>query len=73
MSGWITSFFLASFLFLLSSPLQENKRIDEVEFNTLMVWLDSLDKTGVQVLQADISESGGAGQVKVRRLQLGKS
>ena len=38
-----------------------------------MVWLDSLDKSGVQVLQADISESGGAGMVKVRRLQLGKS
>jgi len=47
--------------------------IDEVEFNTLMVWLDSLDKSGVQVLQADMSESGGAGVVKVRRLQLGKS
>ncbi len=47
--------------------------IDEVEFNTLMAWLDSLDKTGVQVLQADINESGGAGMVKVRRLQLGKS
>ena len=47
--------------------------IDEVEFNTLMVWLDSLDKSGVQVLQADMSESGGAGMVKVRRLQLGKS
>lgn len=47
--------------------------IDEVEFNTLMAWLESLDKTGVQVLQADINESGGAGMVKVRRLQLGKS
>jgi general secretion pathway protein M len=47
--------------------------IDEVDFNTLIAWLDGLDKTGVQVLQADISESGGAGLVKVRRLQLGKS
>ena len=47
--------------------------IDEVDFNTLIAWLDGLDKTGVQVLQADISQSGGAGLVKVRRLQLGKS
>ncbi|CAI8202492.1 MAG: Type II secretion system protein M [Glaciecola sp. HTCC2999] len=47
--------------------------IDEVGFNTLMTWLSNLDTTGVQVLQVDISESGTPGNVKVRRLLLGKS
>lgn len=47
--------------------------IDEVSFSSLMTWLGSLDTTGVQVLQVDISEAGAPGNVKVRRLQLGKS
>ncbi len=47
--------------------------IDEIAFNQLLTWLASLDKTGIRVLQADITESGGTGNVKVRRLQLGKS
>lgn len=47
--------------------------IDEVGFNPLMKWLGSLDTTGVRVLQVDITEAGAPGNVKVRRLQLGKS
>jgi len=47
--------------------------IDEVNFNTLMTWLGSLDTTGVKILQVDITEASAPGNVKVRRLQLGKS
>ncbi|MET1218544.1 MAG: type II secretion system protein M [Glaciecola sp.] len=47
--------------------------IDEVTFGTLLVWLDSLEKTGVNVRQIDIAQSGELGTVKVRRLELTKA
>ncbi len=47
--------------------------IDEVEFGTLMKWLDSLEKTGLNVMQIDIAQTGELGTVKVRRLELIKA
>lgn len=47
--------------------------IDEVAFNKLMTWLESLEKRGVMVIQSDMSEVDAQGFVQVRRLQLGKA
>lgn len=47
--------------------------IDEVEFGTLLKWLDSLEKTGLNVMQIDIAQTGELGTVKVRRLELIKA
>lgn len=46
--------------------------IDQAPFNDLLSWLQSLEKTGVSILDIDISESNLPGQVKIRRLKLGK-
>ena len=46
--------------------------IDNTNFNSLMSWLDGLEKQGIKILIADIAESDSLGFVKVRRLQLGK-
>ena len=47
--------------------------IDQAPFNDVLSWLQSLEKTGVSILDIDIVESNLPGQVKIRRLKLGKS
>lgn len=47
--------------------------IDQVEFNRLLMWLNTLENRGVSIIQSDISELDEAGYVQVRRIQLGKS
>jgi general secretion pathway protein M len=47
--------------------------IDQAPFNDVLSWLQSLEKTGVSILDIDIAESDMPGQVKIRRLKLGKS
>ena len=44
--------------------------IDQAPFNDILSWLQSMEKTGVSI---DIAESTLPGQVKIRRLKLGKS
>lgn len=46
--------------------------IDQAPFNDVLSWLQSLEKTGISILDIDIAESGLPGQVKIRRLKLGK-
>ena len=46
--------------------------IDQAPFNDVLSWLQSLEKTGVSILDIDIAESDLPGQVKIRRLKLGK-
>jgi len=47
--------------------------IDQAPFNDVLGWLQSLEKTGVSILDIDIVASDLPGQVKIRRLKLGKS
>ncbi len=47
--------------------------IDKAEFNTLLSWLQTLEKSGVSILDLDIAEADEAGYIKVRRLKLGKA
>ena len=47
--------------------------IDQAPFNDIMSWLQSMEKTGVSILDIDITASDLPGQVKIRRLKLGKS
>jgi general secretion pathway protein M len=47
--------------------------IDQAAFNDVLEWLQSLEKIGVTILDIDIAESNLPGQVKIRRLKLGKS
>jgi general secretion pathway protein M len=47
--------------------------IDQAPFNDVLSWLQSLEKTGVTILDIDMAESDSPGQVKIRRLKLGKS
>lgn len=47
--------------------------IDEVAFNDLMRWLQTLEERGIQIVMTDISEADAEGIVQVRRLQLGKA
>ncbi|MEP1448515.1 MAG: type II secretion system protein M [Paraglaciecola sp.] len=47
--------------------------IDQAPFNDLLSWLQSLEQTGINILDIDIAESDLPGQVKIRRLKLGKS
>jgi general secretion pathway protein M len=56
-------------------PVGDNLQItiDEIQFNTLVQWLDSIERRGVVVLQTDITETNEEGYVQVRRLQLGKN
>jgi general secretion pathway protein M len=46
--------------------------IDQAAFNDVLGWLQSLEKSGVTILDIDIAESNLPGQVKIRRLKLGK-
>ncbi len=46
--------------------------INEVSFNTLLIWLaDLTQNNGLQVKTIDITEGSADGMVKIRRLQLG--
>jgi general secretion pathway protein M len=47
--------------------------VDQAPFNDVLSWLQSLEKTGINILDIDIAEAGEPGQVKIRRLKLGKS
>lgn len=47
--------------------------VDQAPFNDVLSWLQSLEKTGINILDLDIAEAGEPGQVKIRRLKLGKS
>jgi general secretion pathway protein M len=46
--------------------------IDQAPFNDVLSWLQSLEKMSVSILDIDIAESALPGQVKIRRLNLGK-
>ncbi|MFT2092231.1 type II secretion system protein GspM [Paraglaciecola sp. 2405UD69-4] len=47
--------------------------VDQAPFNDVLSWLQSLEKMGIIILDIDIAESDLPGQVKIRRLKLGKS
>ena len=47
--------------------------IDQAPFNDILSWLQSMEKTGVSILDIDITASDLPGQVKIRRLKLGRS
>lgn len=47
--------------------------IDEIPFNDVLSWLQSLEKIGISILDIDLAESDLPGLVKIRRLKLGKS
>lgn len=47
--------------------------VDQAPFNNVLGWLQSLEKMGIVILQADIAETDTAGHIKIRRLQLGKA
>jgi len=47
--------------------------IDQAPFNDVLSWLQSLEKIGISILDIDLAESDLPGQVKIRRLKLGKS
>lgn len=46
--------------------------IDQAPFNDVLSWLQSLEKAGVSILDIEILESDLPGQIKIRRLKLGK-
>ncbi len=46
--------------------------IDEIAFNTFIIWLNALEEQGIKVLQIDVTETAQVGIVKVRRFELGK-
>lgn len=48
--------------------------IDNVSFNQLLTWLEQLaNNEGIQVKVIDLSQGEQPGQVRVKRLQLGKN
>lgn len=56
-------------------PQGENLQIsiDRVNFESLISWMDFLERQGVVILFSDITETDASGFVQVRRLQIGKS
>lgn len=46
--------------------------VDQADFNSVLSWLQTMEKMGITILDADFAESDTQGQVKIRRLQLGK-
>ena len=54
-------------------PQNENLQvvIDQVVFNDLLNWLQTLEGRGIYIIMTDISEVDDDGFVQVRRLQLG--
>ena len=47
--------------------------VDQAPFNSVVDWLNALEKMGIVILQVDLTESEAPGQIKIRRLQLGKA
>lgn len=47
--------------------------IDQVPFNDVLSWLQGLESKGIVILDLDIAETNAAGQIKIRRLKLGKA
>ncbi|WP_448549582.1 type II secretion system protein GspM [Thalassotalea fusca] len=48
--------------------------LDDVSFNALVTWVELLSSNeGIQVKSIDLSKAEQAGQVRVRRMQLGRS
>ena len=47
--------------------------VDQAPFNGVLDWLQSLEDMGISILDLDIAEADAPGQVKIRRLKLGKS
>lgn len=47
--------------------------VDQAPFNSVVDWLNALERMGVVILQVDLTESDSPGQIKIRRLQLGKA
>ena len=47
--------------------------IDQVPFNDVLSWLQGLESKGIAILDLDIAETNAAGQIKIRRLKLGKA
>jgi general secretion pathway protein M len=46
--------------------------VDQAPFNDVLSWLMALQNLGVSILDVDLAEADQPGQVKIRRLQLGK-
>jgi len=47
--------------------------VDQADFNSVLSWLQAMEGMGIKILDVDFAHSDTQGQVKVRRLQLGKS
>ena len=47
--------------------------VDEAPFDSVLSWLQAMENRGVRIIDADFAEANQPGQVKVRRLQVGKS
>jgi general secretion pathway protein M len=47
--------------------------VDQVPFNDVLSWLQGLEGKGIIILDLDIAETNSAGQIKIRRLKLGKA
>lgn len=47
--------------------------VDQAPFNGVLDWLQSLEDMGISILDVDLAEADAPGQVKIRRLKLGKS
>ncbi|MBW8191265.1 type II secretion system protein M [Neiella marina] len=45
-------------------------RIDQAEFNSLLAWLQTLQRQRVEVVAVDLARDDQVGMVKVRKLQL---
>jgi general secretion pathway protein M len=47
--------------------------VDQVPFNDVLSWLQSMESKGVVILDVDVAETSAPGQIKIRRLKLGKA
>lgn len=47
--------------------------VDQAPFNQVLSWLQELERLGIKILDLDITEADIPGQIKIRRLKLGKS
>ncbi|MBT0587861.1 type II secretion system protein GspM [Alteromonas oceanisediminis] len=47
--------------------------VDQAAFNSVIDWLNALETMGVVILQVDVTEAESPGQIRIRRLQLGKA
>ncbi|TDF36426.1 type II secretion system protein M [Alteromonadaceae bacterium M269] len=47
--------------------------VDEAPFDSVLAWLQAMENRGVKIIDADFAETNQPGQIKVRRLQVGKS